>query len=159
MLVPIFTLPLHSQIRREFSSAGSEHLPYKQRVGGSNPSTPTKQSNFGLLFLFNSGDTKMLQKTKNPNNLLIIGILLYSKPGSNRHGHYWPQDFKSGVSTYSTIRATAFLSVRHGKSSKIISMCKPLIYIFDNLFSFRGVKPLDLLVSPEPSELAFGISA
>ena len=26
----------------EFSSAGSEHLPYKQRVGGSNPSTPTK---------------------------------------------------------------------------------------------------------------------
>ena len=29
--------------KREFSSAGSEHLPYKQRVGGSNPSTPTKQ--------------------------------------------------------------------------------------------------------------------
>ena len=28
---------------REFSSAGLEHLPYKQRVGGSNPSTPTKQ--------------------------------------------------------------------------------------------------------------------
>jgi hypothetical protein len=26
-----------------FSSAGSEHLPYKQRVGGSNPSTPTTQ--------------------------------------------------------------------------------------------------------------------
>lgn len=26
----------------EFSSVGSEHLPYKQRVGGSNPSTPTK---------------------------------------------------------------------------------------------------------------------
>ena len=25
-----------------FSSAGSEHLPYKQRVGGSNPSTPTR---------------------------------------------------------------------------------------------------------------------
>jgi putative endonuclease len=28
---------------RGFSSAGSEHLPYKQRVGGSNPSTPTNQ--------------------------------------------------------------------------------------------------------------------
>ena len=28
--------------QRAFSSAGSEHLPYKQRVGGSNPSTPTK---------------------------------------------------------------------------------------------------------------------
>ena len=39
----------------------------------------------------------------------IISHLLYSKPGSNRHGHYWPQDFKSGVSTYSTIRATAYI--------------------------------------------------
>ena len=29
--------------RRAFSSAGSEHLPYKQRVGGSNPSTPTRK--------------------------------------------------------------------------------------------------------------------
>lgn len=29
------------QITREFSSVGLEHLPYKQRVGGSNPSTPT----------------------------------------------------------------------------------------------------------------------
>jgi hypothetical protein len=27
-----------------FSSAGSEHLPYKQRVGGSNPSTPTTEN-------------------------------------------------------------------------------------------------------------------
>ena len=26
---------------REISSAGSEHLPYKQGVGGSNPSSPT----------------------------------------------------------------------------------------------------------------------
>ena len=34
-------LSLPSQ-KREFSSAGSEHLPYKQRVGGSNPSTPTQ---------------------------------------------------------------------------------------------------------------------
>ena len=29
--------------QREFSSAGSEHLPYKQRVTGSNPVTPTKK--------------------------------------------------------------------------------------------------------------------
>ena len=27
---------------RALSSAGSEHLPYKQRVGGSNPSAPTR---------------------------------------------------------------------------------------------------------------------
>ena len=37
--------------RRAFSSAGSEHLPYKQRVGGSNPSTPTKKS-FAFAKLF-----------------------------------------------------------------------------------------------------------
>ena len=35
----------------EFSSAGSEHLPYKQRVGGSNPSTPTKNKNDQEFFL------------------------------------------------------------------------------------------------------------
>ncbi len=35
---------------RAFSSAGSEHLPYKQRVGGSNPSTPTRQRKEILLF-------------------------------------------------------------------------------------------------------------
>ncbi len=54
--ITFFRLPLHSLFGttsqcevegvtegnpREFSSAGSEHLPYKQRVGGSNPSTPT----------------------------------------------------------------------------------------------------------------------
>ena len=33
-------LPLHPQLR-EHSSAGSEHLPYKQRVTGSNPVAPT----------------------------------------------------------------------------------------------------------------------
>ena len=32
--------------KREFSSVGSEHLPYKQRVGGSNPSTPTVTKRF-----------------------------------------------------------------------------------------------------------------
>ena len=31
---------------RAFSSAGLEHLPYKQRVGGSNPSTPTTLGSF-----------------------------------------------------------------------------------------------------------------
>ena len=29
------------KMSREHSSAGSEHLPYKQRAGGSNPSAPT----------------------------------------------------------------------------------------------------------------------
>ncbi|MFM2249785.1 MAG: hypothetical protein RLZZ358_712, partial [Bacteroidota bacterium] len=34
--------PFWEEREWEFSSAGSEHLPYKQRVGGSNPSTPTE---------------------------------------------------------------------------------------------------------------------
>ncbi len=38
------------QETRAFSSVGLEHLPYKQRVGGSNPSTPT-----GVVPAVNSG--------------------------------------------------------------------------------------------------------
>ena len=40
---------------RAFSSVGSEHLPYKQRVGGSNPSTPTNKIAISIevaIFLF-----------------------------------------------------------------------------------------------------------
>ena len=34
----------------ELSSVGSEHLPYKQRVDGSNPSVPTKRAEWLELF-------------------------------------------------------------------------------------------------------------
>ena len=39
---------------RALSSAGLEHLPYKQRVGGSNPSAPTKSQDVRnhILFFF-----------------------------------------------------------------------------------------------------------
>ena len=37
------------QAMRALSSVGSERLPYKQRVGGSNPSAPTKLSKGGFL--------------------------------------------------------------------------------------------------------------
>ena len=36
---------------REHSSAGSEHLPYKQRVHGSNPCAPTKATIYGGFFV------------------------------------------------------------------------------------------------------------
>ncbi len=39
---------------RALSSAGSEHLPYKQRVGGSNPSAPTTQKSFLLSMISQS---------------------------------------------------------------------------------------------------------
>jgi hypothetical protein len=39
-----FAVPKQGKpLKRELSSAGSEHLPYKQRVGGSNPSAPTER--------------------------------------------------------------------------------------------------------------------
>ncbi len=37
---------------------------------------------------------------------LMFEGLWYSERESNPHGHYWPQDFKSGVSTNFTIRAS-----------------------------------------------------
>ena len=43
------------QATRALSSAGLEHLPYKQRVGGSNPSAPTRArdiSTAGVFFAF-----------------------------------------------------------------------------------------------------------
>ena len=45
-LISHFSLYLCTRLQkaRAFSSAGLEHLPYKQRVGGSNPSTPTRSS-------------------------------------------------------------------------------------------------------------------
>ena len=47
-------VPLHSlsanEVERAFSSAGLEHLPYKQRVGGSNPSTPTTKTASAVFF-------------------------------------------------------------------------------------------------------------
>ncbi len=35
-------MPIFAVLFREHSSVGLEHLPYKQRVGGSTPSAPTK---------------------------------------------------------------------------------------------------------------------
>ncbi len=37
---------------REHSSVGLEHLPYKQRVGGSTPSAPTKSLTFFVRLFF-----------------------------------------------------------------------------------------------------------
>jgi hypothetical protein len=45
-----FAIPNRGKIDRELSSAGSEHLPYKQRVGGSNPTAPTKEASLKVSF-------------------------------------------------------------------------------------------------------------
>ena len=54
---PIFALPLkteRSYTNRAISSVGSEHLPYKQGVVGSNPTSPTQKvtRNCGLFLWF-----------------------------------------------------------------------------------------------------------
>ena len=53
---PYLCIAFETETLRTFSSAGSERLPYKQRVGGSNPSTPTQEkekiSRRLLLFCF-----------------------------------------------------------------------------------------------------------
>ena len=62
LVVYFFSISLQSEFR-EFSSVGLEHLPYKQRVGGSNPSTPTlikAQSQDGAFFV--SGRFEFTQK-------------------------------------------------------------------------------------------------
>ena len=42
------TVRSYNGSKRELSSAGSEHLPYKQRVAGSNPAVPTKPLHWGF---------------------------------------------------------------------------------------------------------------
>ena len=73
---------LHPQKKRnrEFSSAGSEHLPYKQGVIGSNPITPTlngdSKSPFFLHYILPfPAKTVSLQVMKR-NNILVIALLL-----------------------------------------------------------------------------------
>ena len=53
-------------LTREHSSVGLEHLPYKQRVGGSTPSAPTKEKRFTTVSLF---------FVLMPNILLLVFIL------------------------------------------------------------------------------------
>ena len=68
-------------IIRAFSSAGSEHLPYKQRVGGSNPSTPTpKTSTFPTLRFF-----YLCYNCPSCHDWVKIGAALSSLGESGRH--------------------------------------------------------------------------
>jgi hypothetical protein len=71
LCVSLCTL-IFAALKGEFSSAGSEHLPYKQRVGGSNPSTPTqyRQGFQAIETLFYFGWFK-----HGLNNICYIGFL------------------------------------------------------------------------------------
>ena len=75
---------------RELSSAGSERLPYKQRVGGSNPSAPTNwettcrnTSRFfcilRLMWSASDSATRQSDDVKRGGNL-VIGLYLFCVP-------------------------------------------------------------------------------
>ena len=68
--------------KRAFSSAGSEHLPYKQRVGGSNPSTPTVKYRSFFYWAFSSAGSEHLPYKQrvggsNPSTPTPIKLYIY----------------------------------------------------------------------------------
>ena len=95
------------------------------------------------------------RKTRKNNAI----IFQYSEPGSNRHGHYWPQDFKSGVSTYSTIRATAFAKKARQKY-ELIFILQKIAFLIRIRPSFRTphrIRPHDRFRRTAAAKLRFVI--
>ena len=87
------TLSLHPLFERSvgaFSSAGSEHLPYKQRVGGSIPSTPTPGLFTEAFLLPDTGGFPNLRDQLPPGlgkgGYIICGLL--RKPGAPKARFY-----------------------------------------------------------------------
>ena len=78
----IFLLTFASHLKtRAFSSAGLEHLPYKQRVGGSNPSTPTGV--FPVISSEVAGFFRLYTSCLKCNTLLTHYIILFSDHPTN----------------------------------------------------------------------------
>ena len=65
---------------------------------------------------------------KSPVNQSIDRRFTYSERESNPHDHCWSQDFKSGVSTYSTIRAAVFGKRRDKSNKNLLIYNVPSIY-------------------------------
>ena len=59
--VPLQSFQTKVVLTREHSSVGLEHLPYKQRVGGSTPSAPTRSLTVNAVRLFSYICLKKLQ--------------------------------------------------------------------------------------------------
>lgn len=72
------------------------------------------------------GENPKIKNRLTCHNQQIKRFYWYPEPGSNRHGHYWPQDFKSGVSTDSTIRAQSFAERRRQKYENIYDLPKSM---------------------------------
>ena len=61
---------------RAISSAGSEHLPYKQGVTGSNPVLPTKKASIFRSFFFVYSKSK-IRSSAIPREPLINNVLFF----------------------------------------------------------------------------------
>lgn len=68
----------------------------------------------------------------------------YRGPGSNRHGHHCPQDFKSGVSTYSTTAAFVenYLFLRKAVQRYCFFLKYASIFHFFSHFFYKNHKKL-----------------
>ena len=66
----------------------------------------------------------------------------YSERESNPHDHCWSQDFKSGVSTYSTIRAAVFGKRRDKSNKNLLIYNVPSIYAMILSVSPGGVQKI-----------------
>ena len=69
----MLTFAVPSLNKREHSSAGSEHLPYKQRVRGSNPFAPTRiKTTRCRLFFFDYGHGCKMQSRRQVSSVLLF---------------------------------------------------------------------------------------
>ncbi len=94
---------------REFSSAGSEHLPYKQRVTGSNPVIPTSKALIRGLFLCSLNCCENYDKLNKRLAFSVVSAAVSS--------NVFPIDFAMN-STVCAMNAGSFLFPRLGTGDK-----------------------------------------
>ena len=76
----MLTFAVPSLNKREHSSAGSEHLPYKQRVRGSNPFAPTRIKTTFSRLLFDYGHGYKMQSRRQVSSVLLFVLWSCASP-------------------------------------------------------------------------------
>ena len=72
-----------------------------------------------FIFIFDLKSTNCADKKERQTIKMTICLLWYSKRDLNPHSHHWPKDFKSFVSTDSTIRAALDEYMSHQRGAKV----------------------------------------
>ena len=123
---------MHSDFgKREFSSVGLEHLPYKQRVGGSTPSTPTKPHKLMWGFFMKFTVYILFSKLKNKYYIGYTGDGIRNRLRKHNTNH---QGFTGGKADWEivyteifTIRNEAIAREKQIKKWKSRKMVEKLI--------------------------------